>query len=374
MNSCRHLTLLLRNQPKMPVHTITLELPFGFVPDPVLYTATPELCAIVLTTGCVALKALLNKTDSHSYEEAYEKATAQQFDKWITEKCQLEKELRTLKNQIKEMEENDKVPLLCETWYESESDTVMREHDHNLSTQREINHEAEQLIKESEERKFNIESIEKALSEAAIQAEKDKFVTIEKVREELNKKIEKQEERMSPTDCQSTNSSQNGQDSEKFTQLLDSVFGFTSVYLRKKKYSVHYGDHIIIHWEELKLMFVIQNFGKRVHPDQVDEAMEDFAKHAECDVLIFVSETSSIVKHERPGHLDIDTVDGRSAIWIGEFNRNENKVVYMQMIAQVIRQLARLQKRVKELGGDDDVEGDCNKHYPTPFPSYCTKC
>ena len=99
-----------------------------------------------MTTGCVALKALLNKTDSHSYEEAYEKATAQQFDKWITEKCQLEKELSILKNQIKEMEENDKVPLLCETWYESESDTVMREHDHNLSTQREINHEAEQLI------------------------------------------------------------------------------------------------------------------------------------------------------------------------------------------------------------------------------------
>ena len=190
----------------------------------------------------------------------------------------------------------------------------------------------------------------------------------------LNKKIEEQEERMSPTDCQSTNSSQNGQDSEKFAQLLDSVFGFSSVYLRKKKYSVNYGDHIIIHWEELKLMFVNQNFGKRVHPDQVDEAMEDFAEHAECDVLIFVSETSSIVKHERPGHLDIDTVDGRSAIWIGEFNRNENKVVYMQMIAQVIRQLARLQKRVKELGGDDDVEGDCNKHYSTPFPSYCKKC
>ena len=54
----------------MSIHTITLELPFGFVPDPILETATPEQRAIVLTTGCVALKALLNKTDSLSYEEA----------------------------------------------------------------------------------------------------------------------------------------------------------------------------------------------------------------------------------------------------------------------------------------------------------------
>jgi hypothetical protein len=105
-------------------------------------------------------------------------------------------------------------------------------------------------------------------------------------------------------------------------------------------------------------MFENKKYKDKVPTKEVEKAIKDFEKHPECDVLIFVSETSSIVKHERPGHLDIDTINGRAAIWIGEFNRNDNKVVYMQMIAQVIRQLARLQKRAKELGNGDDIVGD----------------
>jgi hypothetical protein len=105
-------------------------------------------------------------------------------------------------------------------------------------------------------------------------------------------------------------------------------------------------------------MFENKKYKDKVPTKEVEKAIKDFEKHQECDVLIFVSETSSIAKHERPGHLDIDTVNGRATIWIGEFNRNENKVVYMQMIAQVIRQLARLQKRAKELGNGDDIVGD----------------
>ena len=84
----------------MSTHTITLELPFGYVPDPILETATPEHCAIVLTTGCVALKAWLNKTDSLSYEEAYERATAEESAKWLTEKSRLEEAAKQEKKEL----------------------------------------------------------------------------------------------------------------------------------------------------------------------------------------------------------------------------------------------------------------------------------
>jgi hypothetical protein len=72
----------------MSVSKIELKLPFGFQPDPILQTATPGQCEIILTTGCVALKALLFKTDSLSNEEAYKKATAEQvslFRKYLLE-------------------------------------------------------------------------------------------------------------------------------------------------------------------------------------------------------------------------------------------------------------------------------------------------
>ena len=143
----------------MSIHTITLELPFGFVPDPVLHTATPEQRAIVLMTGCVALKALLNKTDLLSNEEAYKKATAEQTARWLAEKShllkkasqenkqlendksvevnQLKDELRTLKNQMKQKEADltkeetlrAKAEKEATTLRESESDTIIRERD-----------------------------------------------------------------------------------------------------------------------------------------------------------------------------------------------------------------------------------------------------
>jgi hypothetical protein len=379
----------------MSIHTITLELPFGFVPDPILETATPEQRAIVLTTGCEALKALLNKTSSLSNEEAYKKATAEESAKWSTEKSRLEEaakqekkelfdqksaevkqlndtitaEQKKVKHKDEELTETKTLLDLAEkkadTLRKSQDKTVIEERDRTRAkVEEEKSKEIEKLNKEIEEKRVKIENTEKALSEekdratkAAVQAEKDKSAAVDKVREELNKKIEEQQERVLSLTGRQSNSSIKGKDNENdFAQLLHDAFGLSPDYLKYEP-RIESGDHVI-QWEGLKLMFENKKYKKTVPKTEVEKAIKDFKKHPECDVLIFVSETSSIAKHERPGHLDIDTVDGRAAIWIGEFDSNENKVVYMQMIAQVIRQLARLQKRAKELGNGDDIVGD----------------
>jgi hypothetical protein len=363
-------------------------LPFGFQPDPILETATPEQRAIVLTTGCVALKALLFKTDSLSNEEAYKKATAKQAEKWLAEKSELEKkalrekqdlehknatELRQLNDKLiaeqkkikrkeEELTEADtlraKAEREAEILRKRESQTLIDERTRTRSqVESENSREIEKLTQELKETKSKIEETEKALREAlkkagdiALEAEKDKNAAVDKVREESTAKI------LALTSRQS-NSSLKGQDNEKmFGELLHKVFGISADYV-KHEHRIESGDHII-EWEGLKLMFENKYYEKQVTTDEVEKAIKDFKKHPECDVLIFVSEKSSIAKHQRPGHLDIDIVDGRAAIWIGEFNRNEDKVVYLQMIAQVIRQLAKFQKRAKEIGDGDGVVED----------------
>ncbi|XP_046458946.1 uncharacterized protein LOC124205543 [Daphnia pulex] len=372
----------------MSISKIELGLPFGFQPDPILETATPEQRAIVLTTGCVALKALLFKTDSLSNEEAYKKATAEQAEKWLAEKSELEKkalrekkeledkkaaevrqlndkliaEQKKIKRKEEELTEADtlraKAEREAEILRKRESQTLIDERTRTRSqVESENSREIEKLTQELKETKSKIEETEKALREAlkkvgdtALEAEKDKNAAVDKVREESTAKI------LALTSRQS-NSSLKGQDNEKmFGELLHKVFGISADYV-KQEHRIESGDHII-EWEGLKLMFENKYYEKQVTSDEVEKAIKDFKKHPECDVLIFVSEKSSIAKHQRPGHLDIDIVDGRAAIWIGEFNRNEDKVVYLQMIAQVIRQLANFQKRAKEIGDGDGVVED----------------
>jgi chromosome segregation ATPase len=383
----------------MSVSKIELVLPFGFQPDPILETATPEQRAIVLTTGCVALKALLFKTDSLSNEEAYKKATAEEAEKWSAEKSELEEkalrekqdledknaaEVRQLNDKFKRKEEEltrvdtlrAKAEREAATLLERESQTLIDERTRTRSqVESECSREIERLTEELQEKKTKIEETEKALreserraNEAALEvektqtaAEKDKHAAVNELRENLtlnfDKKIEEQHARLLTLTNRQSNSSLKGQDNEKiFGELLHKVFGISPDYI-KHEHRIESGDHII-EWEGLKLMFENKNYEKEVPIDQVEKAIKDFKKHPECDVLIFVSEKSSIAKHQRPGHLDIDIVDGRAAIWIGEFNRNEDKVVYLQMIAQVIRQLANFQKRAKEIGDGDGVVED----------------
>ena len=71
-------------------------------------------------------------------------------------------------------------------------------------------------------------------------------------------------------------------------------------------------------------------------------------------MLIFVSEDSSIINCKSPFEIT-QTGDGRHAIWIGDFDSNEDKVVYLQLVGRVAEELVRLQKREKKFENGQEV-------------------
>ena len=334
----------------MSIHTITLELPFGFVPDPVLHTATPEQRAIVLMTGCVALKALLNKTDLLSNEEAYKKATAEQTARWLAEKShllkkasqenkqleneksvevnQLKDELRTLKNQMKQKEADltkeetlrAKAEKEATTLRESESDTIIRERDRTrVQVESEKSKEIEQLKKDLEKAKevadnaaSKLRQVEKKAAADALQALEDKTTAVnsevDKVRKELNEELNKERDNNFNSAIRANKSVYIGKDNEDaFAELLNKSFGSDPTY-RKLPKTTEAGDHII-EWKGMKLMFENKKVQTTVQKTEVDKAVRDFVKNPDCDVLVFVSEDSHIVNRKR--HFDITYEDGR---------------------------------------------------------------
>lgn len=80
---------------------LELRLPFDFQPDKILDTATPDQCTIVLTTGCQALHAVVNKTNELTNEQAYEEAQKVEADKWSRETLRLKENAEREKNQLK---------------------------------------------------------------------------------------------------------------------------------------------------------------------------------------------------------------------------------------------------------------------------------
>lgn len=208
--------------------------------------------------------------------------------------------------------------------------------------------------------KKSLHEVKKEHADKILEAEKTKNAAVrdevEKVREELSKKNDSLLKQFQSFTGRLAGSSTKGKDNEvAFAALLDKSFGVNKLYERQDKIGHKSGDHII-EWEGMKIMIENKKYAARIPPDQVNKAMRDFESKLDCNVLMFVSEDSSIAGHERPGHLDITHTDnGRTAIWIGHFSSNEDKVVYLQMVAGFIRELGVLQKSVKQLEGGEAI-------------------
>jgi hypothetical protein len=380
----------------MSVSKIELKLPFGFQPDPILETATPEQCEIILTTGCVALKALLFKTDSLSNEEAYKKATAEQAEKWLAEKSELEKkalrekqdledknaaEVRQLndkliaeQNKIKLKEEEITRARASFESAEKRAQTLLKLQDKTIAeectrTRAQVESEKttmiEQLNKDLEKAKdaaekasSDLRDAEKKAAEAAVQAEKAKNeavkAEVQKVREELNKELEKERDLNRASAIRANKSVLIGKDNEDaFAELLDHSFGIGGHPYRRLDKTIKSGDHII-EWKGITLMFENKKYKNPVPTKEVDKAITDFESNKNCDVLVVVSENSNIVKRKR--HFDITHIDdGRPAIWIGEFSHNQDKVVHLQLVGQVAEELVRLHKREEKLENGQEI-------------------
>ncbi|XP_032783806.2 centromere-associated protein E-like [Daphnia magna] len=363
---------------------LVLNLPFDFKPDNILETATPDQCAIVLITGCQALHALLNKTNELTNEQAYEKAKTEEAEKWSREKCRLEedakREKEKLKNtnadQVKQLE--DKVSLLQneigslrssiegkdillnnakKQLNELSASEIKKIEDARTETRSKMSEELNKLENALKTANDKLEKAKDDRLEAEVKYNEDKETKVAQVRKELEDKNKELHSLLLSLTGRQAGSATKGKDNEDaFAALLDKAFGPTKPYKRRDKIGNKSGDHIV-EWEGMKIMIENKNYAKRVPSTEVEKAIKDFELQSDCNVLMFVSEDSTITGHERPGDLDIThTVDGRTAIWMGNFSSNEDKVTYLQMIAQFIRELGVLQTNVKQLEGDEAIE------------------
>jgi hypothetical protein len=211
----------------------------------------------------------------------------------------------------------------------------------------------------------NIRQIEelKIAQAAIVKVKDDKFVEIraaeDKIRQELNPKIEELQNLLNNVTHRQANSSLKGKDNENgFEELLNTSFGSDPNY-RKLPKTTESGD-FIIEWKEMKFMFENKKYTKTVPKIEVEKAIRDFELNKDCDVLIFVSEDSSIINCKSQFEIT-QTGDGRHAIWIGEFYRNEDKIIYLQLVGRVAEELVRLQKREKKFENGQEVVDYKNK-------------
>lgn len=152
----------------------------------------------------------------------------------------------------------------------------------------------------------------------------------EKITEDARKEREKFLETISMLQGRKANSSFKGGDNEReFIELLKNTFGTSESFNLLKK-ELNAGDNRI-DWEGFRIM--IENKigytesalrGK----DGVPKAIKDFTQHTDCNALIFISEDTAVPDHTKPGDIDISMVDGRLAIFIGNFSRQQSKSEY----------------------------------------------
>ncbi|XP_057369296.1 uncharacterized protein LOC130690305 isoform X2 [Daphnia carinata] len=378
-----------------PTKKLVLDLPFDFNPDKILETATPDQCAIVLITGCEALHALLNKTTKLTNEQAYEKAKTDEAEKWAREKCRLEEDAKrvieklqdTNADKVKKLEDElsvlqNKIHSLqssieCKDILLTNATTQLNElsaseikkiNDARNQTRSELSDELNRFkddLKTAndklEKAKDDLLKAEREYSVNLKQMGEDKLIAIQeavaKAHKELGDKNNSLQSQLLSLTGRQAGSATKGKDNEcAFATLLDKAYGPNKSYKRLDKIGNMSGDHIV-EWEGMKIMIENKKHAKRIVSGEVVKAIRDFESNKDCNVLMFVSEDSTIIGHERPGDLDVThTADGRTAIWMGNFSFNEDKVTYLQMIGQFILELGVLQTNVKQLESAEAIE------------------
>lgn len=361
------------NTVKMSTIIVPVEVPFGFKPDELLSSATPEQKAIILTTGCVALKALLSKTDAITHEEAYAQASFAEIAKWTAEKGRLEqtylRDIASLRSEKtaaegllkKEIDKQKAIIAAAETrasTASAEAAAVAQSVSEAKSlTRTQVESEFE---RERQRLRSDLDLAQKAQDKAVSELRTAEKATANAVRSaeqqirtacaaELKAEQDRAHAREMSLISRQVGSSTKGRDNEDiFAELVHNSFGSAPDYMMEE-HRIESGDHII-RWCGHRLMFENKKYGKRVSPAEVDKAHRDFRSHSDCAVLIFVSEDSSISGHERPGHFDIEFVDSRPVIYIGYFAAIQDKVAFLQMLQIIIRELLRLQEQMLKAG------------------------
>jgi len=236
----------------------------------------------------------------------------------------------------------------------------------------------EQLRKEfqtkAEESDARTKIIELEKSRAILDAERQKAQAIEQMRKELQTKHEEQvkaaqdratleinnerarihEMSMEQTKRQACSSLKGADNERDFGILVKNTFGICSdfMYFKKEQNS---SDHIF-KFEGKKIM-VENKKGWTMNSlrgeNGLPKAIKDFL-NSDCTALIFISEDTDVPDHIKPGDIDIDSLNGRPCIFIGNFSKIQNKADYITtLLIPILRILVKSHAITEDLNAEN---------------------
>jgi hypothetical protein len=335
----------------MATTSVTLQVTADFVTPPLLINASPETCVNVLTAGVAAVESAsttISKSTNAMLIAKHEAAMARMLKDTEAERQRLQKDADAERMRFqKEIERLQADTILAKSL---RTDAESRLSEATANARQQAYDDAEERIRKAIEERNKAE--EKAAEfqnqlMTAVMAEKqraEELVNAERARSD--KAIEEKNRTIEMLHGISTSSSQKGGVYEqKIKHCVINAFGTANKFdILDKQYES--GDHVV-EWEIYKMMIEDKD-KKEIDAEDIRKAHRDFTKHSECDILLFISARAHIPKHQRPGDIDIALVDGRPAIYLGNFNDKENKILYLKSLQPVMRTLIELTKKAAE--------------------------
>ena len=328
----------------MATTSVTLKVTADFVTPQLLINASAETCVNVLLAGVAAVECA-NETLSTATNASLTTKLTSKYEAQIA-RAQKDTDAERMRLQ-KEIEKLQADTTLAKSL---RADAESRLSEATANARQQAYDDAEERIRKAvEERKKAEEKAAEFQNQlmTAVMAEKQRaedLVNAERARSD--KAIEEKNRTIEMLHGISTSSSQKGGVYEqKIKHCVINAFGSANKFdILDKQYES--GDHIV-EWEAYKMM-VEDKDKKEIDAEDIRKAHRDFTKHSECDILLFISARAHVPKHQRPGDIDIALVDSRPAIYIGNFNDKENKIIYLKSLQPVIRTLIELTKKAAE--------------------------
>ena len=334
---------------------INLPVTADFVKPSLLVDASAETCVNVLLAGVAAVECA-NEIIAESTNATLTAKLTAKHEGQIA-RIQKERDAETLRIQkerdaesLRVQKEIEKLQADANLAKTLRAEAENRLVDATTAARRQAQEDAEERIRKA---MLDVQKAEEKAAEfqnqlmTAVIAEKiraEELVNAERARSD--KALEEKNRTIELLHGINTSSSQKGGVYEqKIKHCVLHAFGTADKFdMMEKKYES--GDHIF-EWGEYKVM-VEDKDKKEIDAEDLRKAHRDFTSHSECDAMIFISARAHIPKHQRPGDIDIGIHDGRPVIYLGFFNKKENRIQYLQSLQPVLRTLIELTKKAAD--------------------------
>lgn len=335
------------------MQTISLPVSIGFNSPTCLIGRTTEENEFILTAGCRALDILISSSTRYSDTTLVEKFENERIQSETLLKADYDQRLSKLSKQLAMSQASAEIAKASLTQANLEIDKVVS--DARKRVYEETSSRISVLLDENKCLKKEQAEIQATFSTKISELARQAQLREDKLREENQKQLKEftaaNRQRMDELSMtiqslqvHNANSSLKGNANEiMMTEILTHAFGGDFIdYVRKPNACDHR-----LRWNGYKIMVEDKAYSNIIPAKEISKALKDFSLLKDYDVLIFIG-NGIIHGHTKPGHFDIDIYDGRPIIYIGQFNTQENKVLYLQTLHPVIMNLISLCRKGEE--------------------------